>query len=280
LNISPSAIYRQAPRDLETRLERALARAAAARRPDRPATVWFRADDIGVPGRQCHRMLDIFTAHQVPLALALVPAWLTAPRWKALKAGGRDGAHLWGWHQHGWRHHNHESAGKKQEFGPARDPAALRTDLERGRRRLVDILGAAFLPAFTPPWNRCSTETLKQLKALAFRAVSRSQGAKPQTPEALPDLFVNVDLHTRKAERPREDWTALLGELETALVGGWCGIMLHHQRMNTLAFDFLDILLQHMVKHKHFRIVHLKILLECPPRLPADRTAAADRIAR
>jgi hypothetical protein len=276
LNISPSAIYRKAPRDLETRLERVLMRAAAARPPDRPTTVWFRADDIGVPGHQCQRMLDTFTTHQVPLALALVPAWLTAPRWEALKASGRDGTHLWGWHQHGWRHKNHESTGKKQEFGPARHPVALRTDLERGRCRLESILGAAFLPAFTPPWNRCSAETLKQLKALEFRAVSRSQGAKPIAPEALPDLFVNVDLHTRKAEQPQEDWTTLLGELETALVGGWCGIMLHHQRMNALAFDFLDILLQHMVKHKHFRIVHLGTLLECHPSLPADRTAAAN----
>jgi hypothetical protein len=270
LNPPPAAIYRQAPRDLEARLEKVLACAAAVRPPHRPATVWFRADDIGVPGRQCQRMLDTFRAHQVPLALALVPAWLTVPRWKALQAGGRDGAHLWGWHQHGWRHRNHETAGKKQEFGPARLSAALRADLVRGRRRLVSILGEAFLPVFTPPWNRCSAETLIQLKALEFRAVSRSQGAKQKAPEALPDLYVNVDLHTRKAERPREDWSALLGELESALVGGWCGIMLHHQRMNDLAFDFLDILLQHMVKHKHFRIVHLQTLLECPPCLPAD----------
>jgi hypothetical protein len=220
-------------------------------------------------------MLGIFTTHQVPLALALVPAWLTTPRWKALLAGGNDGTHLWGWHQHGWRHKNHEPAGKKQEFGPARRTTALRDDLERGRHRLTSIIGEASLPAFTPPWNRCSAESLKQLKELGFKAVSRSQGAKPQTLETLPDLFVNVDLHTRKADRPREDWAALLGELETALAGGWCGIMLHHQRMNDLAFDFLDILLQHMVKHKHFRIVHLKTLLECPPSLPAERTAVA-----
>jgi hypothetical protein len=270
LNIPPAAIYRLAPRDLEARLEKVLTRAADARPFDRPATVWFRADDIGVPGRQCRRMLATFSTHQVPLALALVPAWLTALRWKALKTDGRDGAHLWGWHQHGWRHRNHETAGKKQEFGPARCPKDLHSDLVRGRRRLTAILGAAFLPVFTPPWNRCSAETLEQLKALAFRAVSRSQGAKPKAPQALPDLFVNVDLHTRKGQQPREDWGALLGELETALTAGWCGIMLHHQRMNDLAFDFLDILLQHMVKHKHFRIVHLKSLLECPPSLPAD----------
>jgi hypothetical protein len=219
-------------------------------------------------------MLETFTAHQVPLALALVPTWLTASRWKGLKPKRRSGAHLWGWHQHGWRHKNHEPAGKKQEFGPARDPADLRTDLARGRHRLASILGEAFLPVFTPPWNRCSAETLNQLIPLGFRAVSRSQGAKPPAAKALPDFAVNVDLHTRKAKQPQADWTALLGELETALAGGWCGIMLHHQRMNALAFDFLDVLLQHMVKHKHFRIVHLKTLLECPPSVPVDRNAS------
>ncbi|MEJ2639579.1 MAG: polysaccharide deacetylase family protein [Desulfosarcinaceae bacterium] len=262
MNTNTSVIYRRAPRNLEARLDLALARAADARSMKQPATVWFRADDIGVPSRQCRRMLNVFAAHQVPLALALVPAWLTEPRWKALIADGGDGVPLWGWHQHGWRHHNHEPAGKKQEFGPARRPGTLRADLERGRRRLVSILEEAFLPAFTPPWNRCSAETLEQLKALGFRAVSRSQGAKPPAPRALCDLNVNVDLHTRKAVRPHEDWEALLRELESALVGGWCGIMLHHQRMNAFAFDFLEILLQHMVKHKHFRIVHLKTLLK------------------
>jgi hypothetical protein len=261
VNTTAAAIYHRAPRDLEARLERALARAAAARASEQPATVWFRADDIGVPGGRCRRMLETFTTHQVPLALALVPVWLTAPRWRGLMADGRAGAHLWGWHQHGWRHFNHEPTGKKQEFGPARDLAALRGDLARGRQRLESILETAFLPVFTPPWNRCSIETLEQLKALDFRAVSRSQGAIPPVPADLAELSVNVDLHTRKALRPREDWAALLDEIQTALADGWCGIMLHHQRMNTLAFDFLDILLQHMVKHNHFRIVHLKTLL-------------------
>jgi predicted deacetylase len=273
MNATPCAIYRRLPLDLAARLQGVLARAAEARSGAAPATVWFRADDIGVPGRQFGRMLATFTAHRVPLAPALVPAWLTASRWHALQRQGSEGAHLWGWHQHGWRHLNHQPGGKKQEFGPARSAAALESDLVRGCRRLEAILGDAFLPLFTPPWNRCSAEALAQLKALGFRAVSRSSGAKPSSPEGLVDLFVNVDLHTRKATRAQADWAALLAELEAALTVGWCGIMLHHQRMNGAAFDFLDILLQHMAKQQHFRIVHLKTLLESPALPPADVNA-------
>jgi peptidoglycan/xylan/chitin deacetylase (PgdA/CDA1 family) len=273
MNTTPSAIYGKLPMDLAARLERVLARAAEARSGGPPATVWFRADDIGVPGRRFQRMLATFAAHGVPLALALVPAWLTPPRWKALRRQGREGAHLWGWHQHGWRHRNHEPEGKQQEFGPARGAADLQSDLGRGRRRLEALLGDAFLPLFTPPWNRCSKEALAQLQALDFRAVSRSSGAKPPPPEGLIDLTVNVDLHTRKATRAKADWAALLDELETALSGGWCGIMLHHQRMNGAAFDFLDILLHHMVNQEYFRIVHLKTLVDLPARTPADENA-------
>lgn len=264
MHTMPSAIYLKPQRDMEERLERVLSRVNARHSADKPAAIWFRADDIGVPGRQFQRMLGIFTRHRVPLAPALVPTWLTAPRWKGVLAQGREGEGLWGWHQHGWRHRNHEPEGKKQEFGPARSAAALRSDLERGRRRLEAIAGGAFLPVFTPPWNRCSQAALEQLQALDFRAVSRSAGAKPPPPEGFPDLVVNVDLHTRKATDAAADGVALLDELEAALSSGWCGVMLHHQRMNAAAFDFLDVLLQHMVKQKYFRILHLGDLLDTP----------------
>ncbi|MDJ0783017.1 MAG: polysaccharide deacetylase family protein [Desulfosarcinaceae bacterium] len=272
MNRTPAAIYRKPQRDIEQRLAATLARANTARRMQRPATVWFRADDIGVPGRQFYRMLALFAHHQVPLAPALVPTWLTRPRWEGLLAHGGAAAHLWGWHQHGWRHQNHETHGKKQEFGSARAPASLRADLERGRRRLESLLADAFLPVFTPPWNRCSQATLQELREMGFRAVSRSTGATPAAPAGLPDFTVNVDLHTRKAPRPDADWARLLAELETALTAGWCGIMLHHQRMNPAAFDFLDILLQHMKMQQHFRIVELKTLLEFPNLAETDPT--------
>ena len=58
-----------------------------------------------------------------------------------------------GLHQHGYDHTNHETEGKKQEFGPARPADAHRRDIQTGRDRLRDLLGDAFDPIFTPPWN-------------------------------------------------------------------------------------------------------------------------------
>ena len=142
-------IWRKPLPDWRQRMTTCVYEAAAARTT--ATRIFFRADDVAVPGERFREMIGLFEQHGVPLNLAVVPAWLTAPRWRALKHAGRAAAHLWCWHQHGWRHHNHEPRGKKQEFGPARSPGALRRDLERGRRRLEALMGPSFFPVFTPP---------------------------------------------------------------------------------------------------------------------------------
>jgi hypothetical protein len=206
--------------------------------------VFFRADDIAVPGRQFERLLETFSRHHYPLALAVVPAWLTAPRWKALCRMGMAGQGLWCWHQHGWRHQNHEPLGKKQEFGPCRSEEAQHRDLDRGHRRLQAIMGSAFVPIFTPPWNRCSKITLALLQEMGYKAVSRSQGSRPQAPAGFPDHAVHVDLHTDRAPTAALGWQRLLNRLTEGLRNPVCGIMIHHKRMNAAAFDFLDRLLE------------------------------------
>jgi len=42
---------------------------------------------------------------------------------------------------------------------------------------------------------------------------------------------------------------------------GRCGIMLHHQKMNAVAFDFLEILLKTLKGCKHIRLVNFKDLV-------------------
>lgn len=210
--------------------------------PDNTA-IFFRADDIGVPGDKCRRMMDIFRAHHVPLHMAVTPTWLTESRWGTLNQWAGNG--LFCWHQHGWRHVNHQNSGKKGEFGTDRPWTDKNGDIVKGRTKLEKLMGNLFTPFFTPPWNRFDHETGILLAELGFAGVSRSSGEmkKVPLPDTLPDIFINVDLHTRNEDTPAAGWDALMDEFETAATTGRIGVMLHHQRMNDTAFKFLDLCL-------------------------------------
>ena len=213
---------------------------------DHQIIIFFRADDIGVPGRQFSQLLSLFSQYDTPLGLAVVPTWMTHSRWEHFQSMPEIYLNeaLWCWHHHGWRHMNHELTGKKQEFGPSRSEKELMHDLGRGKERLDSILGRDFTQIFTPPWNRCSGDCMKGLMSLGYQGISRFENAKPKAPEGLKDLSVNVDLHTLKASDSAIEWQMLMAQLEHAIGSGCCGIMIHHQRMNDNAFKFLELLFQ------------------------------------
>ena len=218
-----SSIWYRVPSDVVSKIERCVAVGCEQKSHSGDAHIFFRADDIAVPGKQFAHLLEIFSQYRVPLCLAVVPAWLTRPRWSALKRVARNAGSGWCWHQHGWRHINHEVEGKKQEFGPLRCRAALEHDIKCGRHRLESLLGQDFYPVFTPPWNRCDQKTLDVLKNLGYAAVSRSRSSRPPPPKGLPNFDVNVDLHTRKEKTPTAGWNNLLDELQQAIASGRCG---------------------------------------------------------
>lgn len=228
---------------------------------DRPL-VFFRADDIGIPSRRFSQLIECFRKHRLPLCLATVPAWLTEKRLAELRRTTGTGSGQWCWHQHGHVHRNFEASGKKQEFGPSREAVRVRESLQQGRNRLALLLGAEFLPVFTPPWNRCSTATLQALTELGFLAVSRSRGAHPETLKNLTDFQVNVDLHTRKEHSSELAFANLLAEIEAGFASGRCGIMIHHQRMNDRALSLLDILLEQISNNRTLVPVHFGDLLK------------------
>ena len=133
--------------------------------------------------------------------------------------------------------------------------------LQAGFQRLRRLLGEAFTPAFTPPWNRCDSETLQALKELGYQAISRNLGAQPPAPYALTEYPVAVDLHTRKEKDGESGWQNFFKELREGLGKGFCGIMIHHQRMNNAAFDFLEVLLSELKRRNLPRLVHVGTLL-------------------
>lgn len=275
--------WRRLPPDALDRLERLLAASP-------PAMLFFRADDVGVPSARFARLIALFIRQEAPLALAVVPSWLTAARWAAIQPLLAPRPDLWTLHQHGRRHVNHEPVlppassrandrpaptspaptgpdvaarpGRPCEFGPARSAQALRADLALGRRRLEGLLGPAFTPIFTPPWNRLDAAALAAVQDLGFAAVSRSLAAKPAAPAGLPDIPVGADLHTRKEPTAEAALTGFLSELSAGLAAGLCGVMIHHQRMNEAAFTFLEALLTSARAQSRLRFVSLRRLAE------------------
>jgi peptidoglycan/xylan/chitin deacetylase (PgdA/CDA1 family) len=260
-----SPIWRHLPSDLVSRTERCIRIASERLENNGRGCIFFRADDVAAPGRNIAKLMDIFKRHRVPLCLAVVPAWLTGRRWQYLKDLGAKESSLWCWHQHGWRHVNHETDGKKQEFGTSRSRSNIKRDLVQGKRRLEDLMEAEFYPVFTPPWNRCSLSTLQLLGELGYVAVSRSHGSEPKAPRQLSDFWVDVDLHTRKEWDPALGWSNLFNELQQAIPSDCCGIMIHHQRMNEAAFDFLEMLISILVKRRELQLVNYKDLNRLGP---------------
>ena len=218
--------------------------------------LFFRADDIGIPSHSFHQLIHCFHKHNLPLCLATVPTWLTPKRLHELSMSMDPRSSQWCWHLHGWLHRNFEVSGKKQEFGPSRNPDTIKDILHKGRTRLETLLEESFHPVFTPPWNRCSQATLTSLANMRFKAVSRSVGARPDAPSVLPDFLVNVDLHTRKESSPERSLEHLMTELEKGIAAGQCGIMIHHQRMNRRALHLLDLLLEIVGQDQRIDILH------------------------
>jgi hypothetical protein len=256
-----SSLWQKMPSDIQQRLRLCMARAASERLDNDTGVIFFRADDVGVPSDNFYNLVELFRRHQVPLTLAVVPTWFTRARAQSLLELCAADGDLWGWVQHGWRHCNHELQGKKQEFGPSRSVSDKEEDLRCGYTRLRALLGERLLPVFTPPWNRCDQETLHSLADLGYQAVSRNLGATPPPPGEITEYPVNVDLHTRKEKDAESGWNGLFGELEESLASGFCGFMIHHQRMNRGSYDFLDLLLVALKQWNHARLVHLGTLI-------------------
>jgi hypothetical protein len=222
-----------------------------------PARFFIRDDDGGWDDAALAALLEVTAAAGVPVDVAVIPSAATPALAALLKAAPRVGVH-----QHGWSHANHETEGRRCEFGAARALADQQRDIVAGRARLAALFGAAVDSIFTPPWNRCAAATPALLAEAGLRALSRSRGAPPQN--ALPELPIDVDWCRlrREATTPAAAIERIGAACaERVAAGGPVGLMLHHAAMDGDDRAGLAELLAIVGRHPNAACVPMRALL-------------------
>jgi hypothetical protein len=234
-------------------------RAALDAAPE-PVTFFFRSDDAGWRDDRLMALLDIFAERAVPIDLAAIPLDLTPALADRLVA--RAETQPLGVHQHGYAHVNHEVEGRRCEFGPGRPAGAQLADIDAGRRRLVELLGPALDPIFTPPWNRCTEATGVCLVELGIRVLSRDRTAPELGLQGLRELSVQVDWFAKR--KGVALGRAAVGEQlgERAGSPAPLGVMLHHAEMDTEDLTAVADLLDVICAHRSARYLSMAGVLE------------------
>jgi hypothetical protein len=241
----------------------------------RPVVFFFRDDDAGWAGERLLELLDLFERHSTPIDLAAIPSSLTRAASVELRARVEAAPRMVAVHQHGFAHLNHEPEGRKCEFGASREASLQQSDIDAGRRRLRDLLGASVGDIFTPPWNRCVAATGECLLRAGFRALSRDLTAAPLGLEGLQELPVTVDWFARRKGvrlSPSE-----LGEQLAAAVTETnpVGLMFHHALMDADEFARAGALLTLLSSHHNSRRSLMSALVAgAAPTDAATRAAA------
>lgn len=214
-----------------------------------PITFFLRDDDAGWADEHLYELLHVVQSAGLPVDLAVIPTAVTPALARELghaidASDGRVAVH-----QHGFRHANHESTGRKCEFGPSRPLAQQREDIAAGRRKLEDAIGAPLANIFTPPWNRCTAATATALVELGCQLLSCDAGAPLFGIRELGELPVHLDWSGRHGVSTGAiAWGHSIGRaVESATQP--VGIMLHHAVMTSedrrLLADLLAVLAAH-----------------------------------
>lgn len=226
--------------DLQTELD-------AWQSAGRTAALWWRDDDAVQPSPPLDHLLAISAGHQVPVALAVIPANTGATLRNHLAAHAADAWVL----QHGWAHVDHSANGARQnEYGPER-PIAVRVDeLAAGWRKLTEFRRA--WPALVAPWNRIDPELIPALPQAGLAGVS-TLGPRPAADAApgVRQVNVHVDIMNWQTRRFAGDDAALgqlLAHLRARRDGAAdasepTGVMTHHSFHDEEAWSFIGALL-------------------------------------
>ncbi len=190
---------------------------------------YFRDDDAGWDDLTLFKLLDLFQLYAVPIDLAVIPKCLSKVLATELVLRISEYGHQIGLHQHGYNHSNHQSTGRKCEFGDCRTADQQFSDIVIGQRILKDCLGDYLQPMFTPPWNRCTQDTVDVLESLGFESLSRDYSAVLLQTDQLQEIPVHIDWFAKR-KGVRLDFQMLGKQMAQRIQQhDSIGIMLHHQ---------------------------------------------------
>lgn len=209
---------------------------------------WWRDDDAIAPSSALNTLIALSRRHNVPLALAAIPASAQAKLVQSL-AGASDVSIL----VHGFSHANHAPEGvKKAEFGDHRPIEKMIAEAGQSLRLLQSLFPADILtPIFVPPWNRIAPALSAALPAAGYRGLSTFGDRK--APEAAPGLIqinTHIDPIDWHGSRSLADSAAMIGNLaETVMrrIRGETdepvGLLTHHLAHDEPVWNFCEELI-------------------------------------
>lgn len=195
--------------------------------------IFFRDDDAGWSNDKLYLLLDEFAQSGVPIDVAVIPETLDQGLADELLSRREQGKHLIGLHQHGYSHTNHEPVGRKCEFGCSRTKNQQKEDIARGQEYLFGAFGNALDPLFTPPWNRCTQDTVECLEELDFRLLSRDVTAVRLGSSMLRQVPVHIDWSRQITTSPNSLYELGQAIAKSLEKNNLTGIMLHHADMDS-----------------------------------------------
>jgi hypothetical protein len=207
--------------------------------------LWWRDDDAGRYSAAFEHLLALAVMLDLPLCLAVVPAWLDEPTRKRILQTPSVRVL-----QHGWAHIDHADAEQKSiELGGCVETETCLASLDRGRDDLSGAFCDRSLPVLVPPWNRIADRVLGKLPENGFAAVSTFGKDSRGYEHGLAHVNTHVDVidwHNGRRMKPLPDLIAQVEALVASPTLNVLGILSHHREMSLDDMSRLGQLLGHI----------------------------------
>jgi hypothetical protein len=209
----------------------------AWRRADQCAVLWWRDDDAGAATDSLRRLLALATQHDVPLALAVIPADST-PQTVAL-VNATPGVTVL---QHGVDHRNAlPEPGPRGQFVDDADAGSMARAILSARAAISLFQKRASV--YVPPWNRIQPQLERALRLAGIAALS-ANGDPGHTGR----IDVHVDILRWKGQARFRGSGRVYDRLRRELRqrrrhGAWTrpiGLLTHHLDHDQRAWRFLE----------------------------------------